>query len=440
MVRVLLALPRKPTNGGLLMENILEITRFAFQGDTMQRLSSVLHESQSATRTGIEAAIPASLAGLAAHATSEQKAADLLGAFRGGDFPHADASEVTRMVDDPVATARLAESGQGFLSRLFGGRLSGIVDALAGQAGVSRSSASTLLGLAAPLVLGAVSKEAQSRNLDARGLSRFLADQGRRASGVLPASMTSMLSAIPGFGALGQAGEGAAGKVQDAGAGITERAEQAFFRARDRGEGVVGDASRKVHDAYDHFTHRAPGVEHMDERRRSSMGWLLPLLVLAALVAFLVARSRAGHEQQARNAPQQQQVQTLSPETGAAAFSSYLASTLPAPRRFVLRGVDFATGSSAVSNNTTLDGVAEAMIAHPSAKLRIEGHTDATGSAETNRSLSQTRAEAVRSYLVSRGVEGSRLEAVGRGSDEPLVQTGGANQENRRVELVVTQR
>ena len=165
------------------MENILEITRFAFQGDAMQRLSSVLHESPGATKSGIEAAIPASLAGLAAHATSEQKAADLLGAFRGGDFPHADAGDVTKMVNDPVATARMAESGQGFLNRTFGGRLGGIVDALAGHTGVSRSSASTLLGLAAPLVLHAVSKEAESRNLDARGLSRFLADQGRRASG-----------------------------------------------------------------------------------------------------------------------------------------------------------------------------------------------------------------------------------------------------------------
>jgi outer membrane protein OmpA-like peptidoglycan-associated protein len=57
-----------------------------------------------------------------------------------------------------------------------------------------------------------------------------------------------------------------------------------------------------------------------------------------------------------------------------------------------------------------------------------------------NRTLSQTRAEAVKSYLVAHGVEGNRMEAVGRASDEPLVQTGGANQENRRVELVVTDR
>jgi outer membrane protein OmpA-like peptidoglycan-associated protein len=419
------------------MENILEITRFAFQGDTMQRLSSVLHESPSATRHGIEAAIPASLAGLAAHATSEQKAADLLGAFRGGNFPHADASDVTKMVDDPVATARMAESGQGFLNGMFGGRLGGIVDALAGQAGVSRSSASTLLGLAAPLVLNAVSKEAETRNLDARGLSRFLTDQGRRASGALPASMTNMLSSIPGFGALGQAGEGVAGKVQDTGAGVVERAEEAFGRARDRTENAFGDTSKRVHDAYDRIAHRDSGVSHLEERR--SLNWTLPVLVLAALIGFLLFRSRTGHEQAAR-AIRQQQVETLSPETGATAFATYLAGSEPTPRRFVLQGVQFATGSSAVANNPTLDGVAEAMIAHPSARIRIEGHTDATGSADMNRSLSQTRAESVKSYLVAHGVEGTRMDVEGHGSDVLLNRTGGPSQENRRVELVVVQR
>jgi outer membrane protein OmpA-like peptidoglycan-associated protein len=440
------------------MENILEITRFAFQGDAMQRLSSVLHESPGATKSGIEAAIPASLAGLAAHATSEQKAADLLGAFRGGDFPHADAGDVTKMVNDPVATARMAESGQGFLNRTFGGRLGGIVDALAGHTGVSRSSASTLLGLAAPLVLHAVSKEAESRNLDARGLSRFLADQGRRASGVLPASMTNTLSAIPGFGALGQAGEGVAGKVKDTGASVVASAENAFGRARDRTENAFGDASRRVHDAYEQARYRTSGV---DERRR--MSWLLPLLVLGSLLALLLFRARAREpvpvhivtptmpatprvpEVPHVNTPSVPAVaapalETLSPATGATAFASFLAGSDPTPRRFVLQGVEFATGSSAVSSNTMLNGVADALNSHPSAKVRIEGHTDATGSTAGNEALSSARAEAVKSYLIAHGVDGTRMETVGKASEEPVVQTGEANQENRRVDMVVTER
>ncbi|HVW25861.1 MAG TPA: OmpA family protein [Polyangiaceae bacterium] len=416
------------------MENILELTKFAFQGDTVQRLSSVLHESQSATRSGIEAAIPASLAGLAAHAASEQKAADLLGTFRGGDFPHADANEVTKMVDDPVATARLAESGQGFLSRLFGGRLSGIVEALSGQAGVSRASASTLLGLSAPLVLAVVSKEAESRNLDARGLSRFLAEQGRRASGALPASISTMLGAIPGFSALGQAGEGAAAPAPNAGEGVVERAEQAMGRARDRAGSAVGDASRRVQDYYERSSHRA-GAAHAEDRRR--LGWLLPALVLVALAAFLLLRLRAVHEMARASRPQ---IVVLSPATGATALETYVAGSEPTPRRFSLSGVDFATASSAIASSPILDGVARTLKAHPSATVRIEGHTDRTGTPAANQALSKTRAEAVKSYLVAQGVDANRIEAVGRGAEEPIVDTDEANQENRRVDIVVVHR
>ena len=453
------------------MENILEVTRFAFQGDAMQRLSSVLHESQSATRQGIEAAVPASLAGLAAHALSEQKAADLLGAFRGGDYPHADASEVTKMVDDPAATARLAESGQGFLRGVFGGRLGGMVDALAGQTGVSRASASTLLGLSAPLVLSAISKEAESRHLDAHGLSRFLADQGRRASGVLPASMTNMLNEMPGFGALGRGGEGAAGRVREVGATVVGRTEEAFGRARDRAENVVGEASRRAHGAYEDVTHRMGGP---GEHERRNWGWLLAGLAVLAFLAFLIFRPRQANlsapplnvpslptpklpeipkiqspslpampkaetPEMKQPARAMQAPETLTPSTGAAAFATYLSGSEATPRRFILQGIEFASGSSAITPNSTLDGVAQALKEHPTAKLRVEGHTDATGSAQGNQALSLSRAESVKNYLTERGVDATRMEAVGRSTEEPIVATSGANQENRRVDLVVLQ-
>ena len=82
------------------MENILDMTSLAFGGDAVKKLSSVLHESPTATQRGVETALPASLAGLAAFASSESKAAELLGAFRGGGAcPHADASDIARMVE-----------------------------------------------------------------------------------------------------------------------------------------------------------------------------------------------------------------------------------------------------------------------------------------------------------------------------------------------------
>lgn len=74
-------------------------------------------------------------------------------------------------------------------------------------------------------------------------------------------------------------------------------------------------------------------------------------------------------------------------------------------------------------------------------KLSIEGHTDNTGSAAYNKTLSQKRAEAVLGELVSAGIASSRLQAKGFGAENPLVanDTEENKAKNRRVELVKVQ-
>src|SRR4051812_41097350 len=123
--------------GGALMESIMDIMGLAWKGDSVERLSSQIHESQTATRKGLESAVPLSMAGLASLFSSEQKASELLGTFRGGNFPHLDASEIGTLVKDPEATSKLTQSSSGFLSRIFGNKLDGILDSLAGASGVS---------------------------------------------------------------------------------------------------------------------------------------------------------------------------------------------------------------------------------------------------------------------------------------------------------------
>lgn len=69
-------------------------------------------------------------------------------------------------------------------------------------------------------------------------------------------------------------------------------------------------------------------------------------------------------------------------------------------------------------------------------RYRIEGHTDATGDATFNRKLSEERAAAVREALLAAGVDGSRIEVAGFGSDQPIEGIDKANPINRRVEAV----
>ena len=87
-----------------------------------------------------------------------------------------------------------------------------------------------------------------------------------------------------------------------------------------------------------------------------------------------------------------------------------------------------------------LDRVASALKKQSDGKTFIvEGHTDSRGSDAYNEDLSQRRAMAVRSYLVSQGVPSQRIEAVGRGEAEPIAtnKTTEGRANNRRVEIVV---
>lgn len=89
-----------------------------------------------------------------------------------------------------------------------------------------------------------------------------------------------------------------------------------------------------------------------------------------------------------------------------------------------------------------LTEVATALADHPKFRVRIEGHTDSVGNPKANRKLSQSRADSVRKYLIGKGVEATRLVAVGLGDEVPLDDnaTEAGRAVNRRVEFHILER
>lgn len=79
-------------------------------------------------------------------------------------------------------------------------------------------------------------------------------------------------------------------------------------------------------------------------------------------------------------------------------------------------------------------------MAYPDLQLETEGHTDSTGTIQTNQRLSLQRAEAVRDYLTSQGLAADRISAIGKGPDMPVADnaTREGRQKNRRVEIIVS--
>lgn len=103
--------------------------------------------------------------------------------------------------------------------------------------------------------------------------------------------------------------------------------------------------------------------------------------------------------------------------------------------------VSFDVGRADIKPNfrPILDKFAQGLTSNPGATVRIIGHTDSTGSDNTNRPLSLHRAESVRDYLSGHGIAAQRVAVDGRGSHEPVAEntTDVGRAKNRRVEIYV---
>ena len=115
----------------------------------------------------------------------------------------------------------------------------------------------------------------------------------------------------------------------------------------------------------------------------------------------------------------------------------------PTPRGLVLTLGDvlFDTGRAELKSGAgrRIDQLAQFLVEHPERRVQIDGFTDSVGTDSYNEDLSQRRADAVKTALINRGVEPSRIGTEGYGKAYPVATNNdsGGRQLNRRVEVVI---
>jgi outer membrane protein OmpA-like peptidoglycan-associated protein len=129
----------------------------------------------------------------------------------------------------------------------------------------------------------------------------------------------------------------------------------------------------------------------------------------------------------------------VAPAPAPAPAPAYVAPVPAAPQKLVLEGVNFDFDKATLRQEDmgSLDKDVETLKAWGDVDIEVAGHTDSMGSDAYNMKLSKQRAEAVRNFLISRGVAADRLTAKGYGESQPVADnaTEEGRFKNRRVEL-----
>jgi outer membrane protein OmpA-like peptidoglycan-associated protein len=380
----------------------------------LSRVSSQTGESETAVSKGFTAVLPTLLATIADRSSDSGFMSRLvsLATSAAADTDYAAPPKV-RVADDTTLASGTGIGG--WLSGLWsGGSVSAITNAIARYSGMRASSASSLLSLGGPLVLGYLGRLMRSDNLDAPKLAQRL--QAER--GVLTASLPAGFSALLPNASL-----------------------------------AIGSGRSATED----MARNGPETVRRDRPRAAAWGWLLAVMSLAvAALLWWIGRAETPTSSQAVDTAAGavdttgSSLRTLSRSLPGGVKLSVtrggmedrLIAYLTAPTgtgAFDFDRLEFETGSTTLSprSRAQITDVARVLNAYPSASVQIAGYTDNTGDETANIALSRGRAEAVMHALRENGAPAAKMVAEGFGSQNPIADntTEAGRARNRRVTL-----
>lgn len=365
-----------------MADNIIQLASQYLTPDMIAKLAGVLGESNTSTVTLFSAAAPMLLAGMAggnapgnmdmlikAMAPTGVASPSVLDGLGG---------TMAALASSGAGSNSLVQTGSNLLGGMFGDKAQLMTKALSTFSSAKPGSASTVLSLLTPLLVGVMGKSlaGSGQAVTPAAVTALIGSNKAAINDALPPELKRIIAGIPGLGTmLGLPAVAAAAPV--AAAPVAAAAATAGF-----GRFVP---------------------------------WLLGALAIGLLAWWLLGRNAVD-------------VATCNTQ-----FKTAL----------VGKTINFDTGDAVIAADSKplLGQLAEVANRCQAFKIEIGGHTDTVGDPAMNKTLSQSRADAVRAYLVGKGVPAGQLTAIGYGAERPAVATGNevAMAANRRIEFTVSQ-
>jgi len=400
--------------------NLLEGITKQLTPEMIQHVSASVGETPAHTQKAVDGAIPTLLAGLMHLSSLENGPARLVNLINHRNYGRL-LNNLSGLLDEGNTAQVLTASGRDILGTLFAGKLNAVSELIATASGVTSASASSLLSLTAPVVLGVLERVRAAQGLNAARFATLLVGQKDDVSRLVPAGLAGVL----GLSSIADLGAGPAGTATE----MTPDSARSATAGPVRGESAL-------------------------------KRWRWPVLAVGALglIYFLVGRDTGGTQSLVVEwvpaaTPAVAEVTlpggaALSLQEGSFNYNvaKFLADTTGAtvPKTFVFDRLDFDPGTTRLTTESvqTVKDLSAILQAYPATDVRLDGYADGGGSVEESKKSSLDRAAAVQEALIRGGISATRMTAAGYGQEYPPASSGAEDgpAKNWSLELVVVKK
>lgn len=455
--------------------NLLQMLKDQMGDSVMSQAASFLGENDSVVKSAMGAALPSILGSLITKGATPTGASGILDMLNKGNHDGGILDNMGSIFGGGESSSTLMNVGSGLLKGMMGNKMGGIIDLVASASGMKRNNSSSLMSLAAPIVMGMLGRYVKNKALDAVGLSKFLGGQSKHVASALPTGMGDLLGFSKGTNDYGNVKKMATNTAATASSHVETAAATGgswlskllplallallgagaywFFTGKSA-TGAIGDAAGSVTEAAGNVvdaTADAAGnvVDAAGDAAGAAAGAVGDVAAgavdAAGDAAGAVAGAAAGAVD-AATAAARKALDGVKFATGSVGekFSAFLASGKDGDQAFRFNNLNFAIGSANIdaASISEVDNLAAVLKAYPNVNIEVSGHTDNTGNADKNKTLSDARAKSVAARLTEMGIAADRISTVGYGAEKPTASndTAEGKKQNRRIEVRITKK